>query len=288
MNFIFFILLLFLAGFAAGFLILLGLTACTALLHPFLKRENPSKSALFINFFFSSYFWGLWACFCVGLTMKFTQKPEVTWDWLYWFFGFVWCASQVEWMSRGAEFTSDSTEEALSIMRMKARYVLVCVAAFLIFAFAPNLTKWPYGWFINGTGLAKHMHYEVTEGDEKETVINSEVLAFRKSITLRNEAMSQFENEYDLTKIRKSDIESATRLLNQSLEESNSVSERTLTLFDEELPFQYREKFLKGISLFREGINAKDDDMLVEGQNLMNEFGDFYTKMNRQKVEPFH
>jgi hypothetical protein len=220
--------------------------------------------------------------------MKFTQKPDVTWDWLYWFCGFNWCWTLVEWMSHKEESTAGSIEDVDRIKRSRKLYILINIAAFIIFAFAPNLTKWPYGWFINGTGLAKHMHYEVTESDEKKTVIDSEVLAFRKSITLRNEAMAQFENEYDLTKIRKSDIESATRLLNQSLEESKSVSERTLTLFDEELPFQYREKFLKGISLFREGIDAKDDDMLVEGQNLMNEFGDFYTKMNRQKVEPFH
>lgn len=186
------------------------------------------------------------------------------------------------------ESTAVSIEEVDCIKRSTKLHILINIAAFIIFAFAPNLTKWPYGWFINGTGLSKHMYHEATENAGKETVNENEVLAFRKSITLRNEAMAQLGDKNELSEIKTSDIKSAMRLLNQSLEESNSVSKRTLALFDEELPVQYREKFLKGISVFMEGIQANDDDMLVEGQNLMNEFGDFYTKMNRQKKKPSH
>ena len=45
------------------------------------------------------YFWGFWSAFCVAMTFKFTQIPEVTWDWLYWITGFMWCISVIGWLA---------------------------------------------------------------------------------------------------------------------------------------------------------------------------------------------
>jgi hypothetical protein len=104
------------------------------------------------------YFWGLWAAFCVAVTMHFTQKPEVTWDWLYWICGFIWSNLLIGWLAHKEQQISATAEEVRGSRRADAIYSLIAIGAFLLFAFAPNLAEWPYGWFLNLTGLAKYMN----------------------------------------------------------------------------------------------------------------------------------
>jgi hypothetical protein len=162
MNFIFFNTFLIVAVFPAVFLLSLGVMACMIPLAPFVKKKNPPKaiilSVVAVAGGYQVYFWGLWAAFCVAVTMRFTQKPEVTWDWLYWVSGLMWCMSPIGWLSHKEQMSSATLEDVREILLGTTFYYLIAMAAFLVFAFFPNLAEWPYGWFMNLTGLAKYMN----------------------------------------------------------------------------------------------------------------------------------
>jgi len=131
-------------------------------LAPFLKSENPPKAIIFpvmaIAGGYQIYLWGLWAAFCVAVTIRFTQKPEVTWDWLYWICSFMWCTSLIGWLAYKEQQSSDTIEEERSAQGGATFYLLITIVVFLVFAMAPYLANWPYGWFMKLTGLAKYMN----------------------------------------------------------------------------------------------------------------------------------
>lgn len=162
MNFIFFNVLLLIAGFPAVLFFSFGLMACMIPIAPFLKSKNPGNAVIFpaiaLAGGYQVYFWGLWGAFCVAVTMHFTQRPEVTWDWLYWISGFMWCTSLIGWLAQKEQRSSATTAEARGVQSGTTFYSLIAIAAFLVFAFAPNLAEWPYGWFLNLTGLSKYMN----------------------------------------------------------------------------------------------------------------------------------
>jgi hypothetical protein len=68
-----------------------GLMVILAPMALFAKSGNPPKAFIFplmgIAGIYQVYFWSFWSAFCVAMTIRFTQKPEVTWDWLYWLTG---------------------------------------------------------------------------------------------------------------------------------------------------------------------------------------------------------
>lgn len=158
MNFIIFNVVLLVAGFPAVFLFSLGLMACMLPMAPFVKCEDPPKivvlSSAAIAVGYQIYFWGLWAAFCVAVTARFTRGPQVTLDWLYWVFGFMWCTSLIFWLAHKEQQSSATAAEAHSVESGAALYSMIAGAAFLVFAFAPRLSDWPYGWLINLAGLS--------------------------------------------------------------------------------------------------------------------------------------
>jgi hypothetical protein len=93
MNFILFNVILLFAGFLAVLVFSVGLMACLAPMALFAKSENPPKAVMLpligIAGIYQIYLWGFWSAFCVAMAIRFTQKPEVTWDWLYWITGFM-------------------------------------------------------------------------------------------------------------------------------------------------------------------------------------------------------
>ncbi|MBU1206909.1 MAG: hypothetical protein KKH04_08290 [Proteobacteria bacterium] len=103
MNFIIFNAILLFAGFLAVLIFSIGLIACIAPMALFAKSESPPKVVMLpllsIAGAYQIYFWGFWSAFCVAMTFKFTQIPEVTWDWLYWITGFMWCISVIGWLA---------------------------------------------------------------------------------------------------------------------------------------------------------------------------------------------
>lgn len=162
MNFVFFNLILLACGFPALLIFSFGMAACMIPLAPFLKRESPPDAVMFpimaLLGGYQIYFWGLWSAFCVAVIIKFTHKPEVSWDWLYWVCGFMWSSSLIGWLSHKEQQTSATQNEALGVQRGGCVYSVIAIAAFLTFAFAPHLAQWPYGWFLNLVGLSKFMN----------------------------------------------------------------------------------------------------------------------------------
>ena len=103
MNFIKYNVVLLFSGFPALLILSVGFIACLAPLSLFAKMQRPPliviiTLALLVGAF-QMYFWGLWAAYCVAITYKFTSRPAVTWDWLYFVTGFFEASSLIAWLS---------------------------------------------------------------------------------------------------------------------------------------------------------------------------------------------
>lgn len=159
-NFFLHSLILLISGLPALLIFSLVVVALAAPLALFSRSRNPPK-ALVVPFFAllaggQVYFWGLWAAFCVAATYHYTTKPEVTWNWLYWAAGFVWCASLIGYLSHNEQLMSESTAEAAGVQKGTMFYSLIALAAYVAFAIWPRLMIWPYGWFLHLVGLGRY------------------------------------------------------------------------------------------------------------------------------------
>ena len=150
MNFILFNVILLASGFVAVLIFSVGLMACVAPLALFGKSDSPPKAVtlpvLGIAGIYQIYFWELWSAFCVAMTIRFTQKPEVTWDWIYWVVAFMECYSLIGWLAYKEQASSQSRAEVRAIQGGTLLYGPVAILAFVVFAFNPSLMIAPYGW----------------------------------------------------------------------------------------------------------------------------------------------
>ena len=99
------------------------------------------------------YLWCLWAAFCASLTLFYTQKPEVTWGWMYWVGGFFWSSAIIGVFFNKERQTTNSASELRSIMAGASAYTIVTVAAYCIFGLHPSFMMNVYGWIIAPLGL---------------------------------------------------------------------------------------------------------------------------------------
>lgn len=160
MNFVMFNVSLLLASFPAAIVFSLGVVACLAPLALAGKSEDPPKALVYavmgLAGGFQIYFWGLWSAICVAVTLRFTAKPAVSWDWLYWVAAFGWCTALIGWFAhkeRQASTDDDTPQQQGGVVM----YSLVAIGAFIVFAISPRLTLPVYGWLLGSLGLAKHV-----------------------------------------------------------------------------------------------------------------------------------
>lgn len=157
MNFILFNLVLVFAGFLAVFILSVGLMACFAPMVLFAKSESPPRAVMLpllgIAGLYQIYFWGFWSAFCVATTIKFALKPDVTWGWLYWIMGFIWCSTLTGWLAHKERQSIQSVEEVRTIRKGTRFYSVIGIIAFFFFAFSPSLMVPPYGWALELIGL---------------------------------------------------------------------------------------------------------------------------------------
>lgn len=164
-NFFLFNLILLATGIPALFILAFGVGAMALPLAPFIllnrNSGNPPKflafPALFLVGGFQIYFWGLWSVYCVAMTFRFTQKPEVTWDWIYWVSGFLWCTALIEWLAYKEQQGNATLDDIRRARSGNVFFKVIAVSAFFVFAFFPNLSVIPYGWFLKLTGLNTFM-----------------------------------------------------------------------------------------------------------------------------------
>lgn len=160
MNFLVYNLLLLAASFPAIIVFSVVLMAIVSPLTLFSRSNDPPQVVAIIilglSGLFQIYFWGLWSAFCVAMTYKYTAKPDVTWDWLYFVFGFFWCTALIGWLSYKEQQTSGSIEESRGVRSGTTLYKLVAIIASIVFAIWPTLMSAPSGWALGLVGLSGH------------------------------------------------------------------------------------------------------------------------------------
>ena len=251
MNFVLFNVILLVAGFVAVFIFSLGLMLCLAPMALFAKWENPPKAVTLpligIGGIYQIYFWGFWSAFCVAMTIRFTQKPEVTWDWLYWITGFMDCTSLIGWLAHKERQSSQSLAEARGIEKGTMLYSLVAIVAFLVFSFAPSLILVPYGWALKPLGMGTYVASDIPSqyvGDRNH--LSEAFRAFNEANELSQvpEGLSSYTPPPGVN-------EKIDNLLQKGLKEGESVSDDFLNWLHPEMKKHFREQFMKGQQLMR-------------------------------------
>jgi hypothetical protein len=256
MNYIVFDGVLLVAGFIAVLVFSLGIMACLSPLALFRNKENPPKGVMLIvagiAAVFQIYFWGLWSAFCVAMTRRFTQKPEVTWDWLYWITGFLACTSLIGWLAHKERQNSQSPEENPS-SKGTAFYSLVAIAAFLAFAFAPSFMLPPYGWALKPLGLQDLQ-------DERGRI------ACRTAIVSFNSAHKMMSDEAgNVVQLTKAEENQMKQLIQLGLSSATQVPDRFLDSVHPELKREFAEHLVLGWRLYLEGLNSNDPARQIAG-----------------------
>ena len=171
MNFIKYNVILLLSGFPAILLFSFGVVACLAPLALFGKMQKPPLviviPLMLLAGAFQIYFWGLWSAYCVAVTYKFTLRPAVTWDWLYFVTGFFDASSLIGWLSykeqRGETYTRQT-----EIQKGTMYYAAFAWVAYIVFAIWPSLITPVYGWATDRLDLTKYVNpIEWTEQDRQ-------------------------------------------------------------------------------------------------------------------------
>ena len=134
--------------------------ACLAPLALFAKMEKPPMviviPLMILAGAFQVYFWGRWSAYSVATTYKFTLRPEVTWDWLYFVCGFFNSSSLIAWLSH-KERQGESATRQREIQSGTMYYAAVAWLAYIVFAIWPKLTLPVYGWAMDYVGLVKYV-----------------------------------------------------------------------------------------------------------------------------------
>ena len=158
MNFITYNLILIAAAIPALLILSVGVLGLLSPLAMFSKSGDPPKLISYpligLAGLFQVYFWGFWAAFCVAITYKYTLKPEVTWDWIYFIFGFMACGSLIGWLHHKERQSGETSKpfEYGTVM-----YALLAQVGYIAFAIKPTLMLVPYEWALSLLGLDNYV-----------------------------------------------------------------------------------------------------------------------------------
>lgn len=273
MNFILFNFILLFAGFLAVLIFSVGLMASLAPMALFAKSENPPKAFMLplmgIAGIYQIYFWGFWSAFCVAMTIRFTQKPEVTWDWLYWITGFMECTALIGWLAYKERQGSRSLAEVRGIERGTVLYSLIAIAAFLVFAFAPSLMLRPYGWALKPLGLERYIASKATNGVEIDIKTRNSIEGFFTGYDYAVSA-NKLARAMVSSKDPLADFEKVKSLFNKSKERLSEYDKTVLNNIYSGWGDIVSDKFIPAIELLLAGAQPKGDrNDLIRGDALM-------------------
>ena len=262
MDFIIFNGALLVSGFVTVLIFSIGFIVLASPLALFAKLNNPPKMILFplmsITGIYQIYFWGLWSAYCVVVAIKFTQKPEVTWDWLYWVTGFMWCTSLIGWLAHKEMQGSQSLDETQEIQKGTAFYSVIAVVAFIVFAFFPSLIVLPYSWVLKPLGLES---YVVAKSSDIEQ-INPKI---RKSIEAFFTGYEYFISANKLVIAMRTsndplgDFDKVKTLMNKSKERLSECDTEILNKVYKGWGDIVSNKFVPSIDILLSGIQSKGD-----------------------------
>ncbi|MFA5858005.1 MAG: hypothetical protein WC955_02950 [Elusimicrobiota bacterium] len=297
-NFIIFNVILLFAGLLALFILSIGVMACIAPMALFAKSENPPKIVtlplLGIAGAYQIYFWCFWSAFCVAMTFKFTQKPEVTWDWLYWITGFMWCISLISWLAYKEEQSSKSPKESHGIEKGTILYSFIAIIAFLAFAFFPSLILPPYGWALKVFGLhgyvgAKNASNKTNTTSNLPEQFVDDRITFAQVKQLFNDAMDLTKppdnscRPFDMPKEQEVQLRAK---LNEGISLSKKIDDSFLDYLNADLKNNFHNKYVRGYELILEGLNSDTSNensigvkKQLDGSKLINEFNKWWTPL---------
>ena len=161
MNFVTYNLLILAASVPALIIFSVGVMGLLSPLSLFPRAERFPKAVVLpittLAGLYQIYFWGLWSAFIVALTYRYTIRPEVTWDWMYFICGFTWCTALIGWLSHKERLSSKSLEEEQGIVSGTLMYSTVALMAYIVFAIWPHLMLAPFGWALDLLGMTKYV-----------------------------------------------------------------------------------------------------------------------------------
>lgn len=275
MNFILFNISLLLAGFGALFVFSVGLMACLAPIGLFAKWGRPPKAVVLplmgIAAIYQVYFWGLWSAFCVAMTLSYTQKPEVTWDWAYWTAGFMECTSLIGWLAHKERQSSESLGEVRNIQRGTMIYSLIAIVAFGVFAFFPSLMSAPYGRVLKAIGMgaftsAATDRIQIDESTRRS--VEGFFTGYRAAVDANTLARTMPSSRDPL-----GDFEKVKALFNKSRGALGQCDRQVLNDIYSGWGDIVSDKFIPAIDLMLAGARPKGDRTdLARGDALMAEF----------------
>lgn len=290
MNFIIFNVILLFAGFLAVLIFSISLMACIAPMALFAKSASPPKVVvlplLSIAGAYQIYFWGFWSAFCVAMTFKFTQKPEVNWVWLYWIAGFMWCLTVIGWLAHKEKQSSQSLEESRGIQKGTTLYSLIGIVAFLAFAFFPSLILPPYGWALKGFGLHRYIgtkndgNVEIAEPERGHTLKSgTERVLCKTTIMSFIKAHAMMSNDKGrVVQLTAGEEAQMKTLIRDGLTAASGVSDGYLRGIHPELPMEFREHLVDGWRLYLNGLERSDPGKQVQGIKLVQRWEAFKAK----------
>lgn len=282
MNYILFNVIIIFAGFIAILIFSIGFMACLAPMALFAKSENTPKTIVFlfagIAGIYQVFFWGFWSAFCVAVTITFTHKPEVTWDWLYWITGFSYSVSLIGWLAHKERQGSQSLKEVRGIKKGTTFYSLIAIIAFLIFAFAPSV--------LESFGLQKHSVFPAEFIDDRENFVQS-ITVIEESSDLINKNI----NSSEASTIPKTTEQQIYSKIEEGLALSKKVDDDFLGYLHPDLKIYYRNKFIAGTEIYYEGLKSNNNGNILlgiqrqkEGINLITEWANWWDSHNRDLV----
>lgn len=95
------------------------------------------------------YFWVLWASFCVFTVLYFIDAPQVSHNWLYYVTGFIAVSAPMSYLSAKEQETECSHDKRKTIRKYSGAYILISIAAYLLFCFYPRLPDYKFISFVN-------------------------------------------------------------------------------------------------------------------------------------------
>ena len=251
MNFIKYNVVLLFSGFPALLILSVGFIACLAPLSLFAKMQRPPliviiTLALLVGAF-QMYFWGLWAAYCVAITYKFTSRPAVTWDWLYFVTGFFEASSLIAWLSY-KEQQGESFKRRSEIERGTMYYAAIAWIAYIVFAIWPSLIMPVYGWATDRLDLTRYI--SPIEWTEQDRLSEQHLLNAKKATEELWNAMSKI-GQAGVPQPGISPAEMNV-LLAQAIKEADLVSDDFLRKTHPDFPTRYAvlRQSLRGVSVF--------------------------------------
>jgi len=281
MNFIFFNIVLLLAGFLAVLIFSIGLMAFLAPMALFAKSKSPPKAVMLpllgIAGIYQIYFWGFWSAFCVAMTLKFTHKPEVTWNWLYWITGFIWCTSLIGWLAHKEKQSSQSLEEARGIQKGTTLYSLVAVVAFLVFSFFPSILLPPYGWALKPFGLHRYIdtkdagnavitesvHSHALKSGSEKALCKTTIISFIKAHRMMSDDKGR------VVQLSADEEAQMKNFIRSGITAASGVSDSYLRGIHPDLPKEFREHLVEGWRLYLNGLESSEPRKQIEGIQLI-------------------